>query len=236
MIAVPPPTSDTNLEIIAYGPNVDGYLLPEAPWAAFRAGRVNPVSGFITGVNRDEATLFTINKKIESPADFESAVRAIVPAHVDEVLAMYPAPSAAHATLKDAYNAFITDTAFACPTRAQARILAGRGVPTYLYLFDRLGSRKGPLDLGVHHGAELPFVFGNFTASAGATDADRAFSDTLMGYWTRFAASGDPGGTLAWPPLSASNEVYLQLGEPLRTATGLRASTCDQIDSWFDGE
>lgn len=235
-IAVPPPASETSLEIIAYGPNVDGYVLPEAPWAAFRAGRINPVSGFITGLNRDEATLFTINRTIDTPAEFEAAVRAIVPEHVEEVLTMYPAPSAAHATLKDAYDAFITDTTFACPTRAQARILTAQGVPTYLYLFDRMGPRKGALDLGVHHGSELPFVFGNFTAASGATDADRAFSDTLIGYWTRFATSGDPGGTPAWPPLSSSNDVYLELGEPLQTATGLRASTCDVIDSWYGGE
>jgi hypothetical protein len=60
-------------------------------------------------VNRDEATLFTRARTIETEADYEAAVTQM-PTHVTDALAMYPAAS--YPTVKDAYNALLTDLIF----------------------------------------------------------------------------------------------------------------------------
>jgi para-nitrobenzyl esterase len=213
-------------------PNIDGYVLPEAPAAAFAAGRINPLDGFLAGTNRDEATLFTAQTMIASEADYEAAVNRLLPSHADDALALYPAAS--YATPKDAYNTLITDVLFVCPTRAQLRAMADRGTAAYMYQLTRTTPFGVLSGLGVYHGSELPFVFGNLTARSGMTAADRAFSSQLIGYWTRFATSGAPGGTgaAAWPAYTQASDAHLVLGAPITTGSGLRAATCDVIATW----
>ena len=51
----------------------------------------------------------------------------------------------------------------------------------------------------------------------------------MLGYFTRFAASGDPNGDAAvvWPAYDAATDPYLELGDPVRAGTKLRESHCD---------
>jgi para-nitrobenzyl esterase len=213
-------------------PNIDGYVLAEPPAVAFAAGRTNPLAGFLGGINRDEATLFTRTLTIDTQAQYEAQVTALVPDHASEAIALYD--PASYPTFKDAYNALLTDVVFACQTRAQTRQLASRGTATYLYLMTRptvFGTATG---LGVYHGSELEFVFGNLSARSGTSNAARAFSAQLMGYWTRFAATGSPSGASAtpWPSRTASVDAYLELGEPTQAGVGFHATTCDAIEQW----
>ena len=57
--------------------------------------------------------------------------------------------------------------------------------------------------MGAFHGLELPFVFGNLELKHSALGMlmppkelpdSRRLSDTMMGYWSNFARSGDPNG------------------------------------------
>jgi carboxylesterase type B len=64
---------------------------------------------------------------------------------------------------------------------------------------------------GASHYAELWYVFGHLDpAVADWTAADRRLADQIAGYWTRFAATGDPNGPglpawpRAWPVLTES--------------------------------
>jgi para-nitrobenzyl esterase len=213
-------------------PNIDGYVLPEPPAVALAAGRINPIDSFLGGTNRDEATLFTSMTTIDGEPAYEAAVRRLLPNHADDALALYPVAS--YPTPKDAYNALITDVLFVCPTRAQLRALAAHGSSTYLYQFTRETAFGVVSKLGVYHGSELPFVFGNLSARSGMAAVDRAFSDQLIGYWTRFAAGGDPGGVGAttWPSYSAASDAHLELGTPVAAKAGLHAATCDVIATW----
>jgi len=65
------------------------------------------------------------------------------------------------------------------------------------------------------------------------TDADRAFSAQILGYWTRFAATADPdgGGAVTWPRRTSEADTYLELGEPIRSSAGLDAAHCDAIEA-----
>jgi para-nitrobenzyl esterase len=222
---------------LTLAPNIDGYVLAEPPAQAYAAGRINAIDGAVGGVNQDEATLFTRTAPVETEAEYAAAVMRLVPDHATEALALYPA--SAYPTPRDAYNALITDVVFTCPTRGQLRAIAARGATAYLYQLTRptgFGTLSG---LGVYHGSELPFVFGNLTVRSGMSAADRAFAGQVMGYWTRFAATGDPDGAGAteWPPHTAPatgdpGDAYLALGERIDAAIGLRQQTCDAIATW----
>ena len=71
------------------------------------------------------------------------------------------------------------------------------------------------------HSTELFFLFHYFHAQHGEqgewTPADEEASDTMEGYWTNFAKTGDPnkpeaGESLVhWPQFTAEREGYLQL-------------------------
>jgi len=218
-----------SLNGVSLQPNIDGYVLPEAPSAALAAGRVNPLDGMIGGTNQDEATLFTRALVIDTEAQYEVAVTRLLPSFAADALALYPA--AAFPTPKDAYNTLFTDVIFVCPIRGQLRGIAARGTSAYLYQLTR-PTRSD--ELGVYHGSELPFVFGNLSLSSGMSAADRAFSNQVIGYWTRFAATGDPNGASAtpWAPHTAASDAYLDLGAQITAATGLRRETCDAIAQW----
>jgi para-nitrobenzyl esterase len=232
VIAAAPGSEDVVSGGAHLAPNIDGYVLPEPPAVAFAAARINPVDGLLIGTNHDEATLFTRMTTIETEAQYEAAVTALIPVHATEALALYPAAS--YPTIKDAYDALITDLVFVCPTRAELRALAGRGVASYQYELTRstvFGTASG---LGVYHGSELPFVFGNLSVRSGMSATDRAFASQLIGYWTRFAAAGDPNGGAApsWPPYTIASEAYLDLAQLPQAGAALHRDRCEAMQQW----
>jgi para-nitrobenzyl esterase len=213
-------------------PNIDGYVLPEPPAQAFAAGRINRIDSYLGGTNLDEATLFSAMKTLTTEADYEAAITALVPTHASDAIALYD--PANYPSFKDAYNAALTDLVFVCPTRVQARRLIDVGTTAYAYELTWLTALGTAAHLGVYHGSELPFVFGNLTVRSGMSAADRAFSNQVIGAWTRFAATGDPNGgsAPAWPPYAATTAPYLDLGDPLQAKTGLHHATCDVVEQW----
>jgi para-nitrobenzyl esterase len=78
----------------------------------------------------------------------------------------------------------------------QHRLLARR-VPVYAYEF---ADRQAPMYLpfppefppGAFHAAEVPDVFSDSEFLAASSPAQRLLSEQLIGYWTRFAHTGDP--------------------------------------------
>jgi para-nitrobenzyl esterase len=112
---------------------------------------------------------------------------------------------------------------------------AGSGAqPTaaYLYQFTRV-----PMDnpLGAFHGIEIPYVFGTmelFTGLGPIEQTDRDLSEAIMGYWTRFAATGDPNGqgSPEWPRYDPASDEHLELGDTIRPASGLYEEACALVD------
>jgi para-nitrobenzyl esterase len=92
------------------------------------------------------------------------------------------------------------------------------------------------------HSAELYFVFGNFSlidpAFANAvnympTAAEVTFISDMMGYWTRFAATGDPNGSGAtsWPAYDASTDSMLELDDTMIAINGYHNTQCDYLST-----
>jgi len=154
-----------------------------------------------------------------------------------------------------ALAAVATDTIFRCPGKAEAAKLAAF-TTTYLYQFEYqdghsqlevalpfIGADLPSYDLGAFHSAEIPYVFGydpvleiNFADFSTtlqewqpATD-DEAFWLEVLGYFSRFAATGEPSATggLQWPAYDAVADQHLILD----TTVSIGSNAADKCEFW----
>jgi len=63
------------------------------------------------------------------------------------------------------------------------------------------------------------------------TPAELTFSQALMSYWTRFAATGNPNGAggFAWPPYDPTTDSMLQLDDMFVQINGYHNPQCDYL-------
>ncbi|WP_327256821.1 carboxylesterase/lipase family protein [Streptomyces sp. NBC_01244] len=183
-------------------------LLPTEPRRALERGEFHRVP-VVQGSTRDEMRIFLGQTlpahPVADPQAYRSRLRAAFGARAGLVEAAYPVT--AHPTPALAFAAVLTDASFVCPQLRDSRALA-RHVPTYDYVFD---DRRAPdftglppvagFPYGASHGSELPYLF-DTGLPMGA--AQRVLAERMSGYWTRFAATGDPNapGTGPWWPRS----------------------------------
>jgi len=140
----------------------------------------------------------------------------------------------AFASADDALTQVTSDAGFTCATRYTARLLANAGRSVRLYRFDQEPARVVLPGLGVFHGAELMFVFGTTHPLLGNSSSAPELGPAMRGYWARFAASGDPGGTPAWPAWSPTTDERLHLAATIDTETAYLDATCDFWDTIYE--
>jgi para-nitrobenzyl esterase len=181
-----------------FGPDVDGTLLTASPIDVLSSGGANRVP-LVVGSNGDETD--AIAPRIPSADQYAAMVRRVFPQVAGLLLAQYPASS--YATPRQAWVALTSDAQFICPARTIARsAAAGLQQPVYRYLFSHAFDSGRGRALGAWHGLELLWVFGHVDANGyRPSAAEQALSDAMIGYWSRFAATGDPNGAgaVAWP-------------------------------------
>jgi para-nitrobenzyl esterase len=218
---------------LSFGPNIDGSVIPAPPMQLLATKPSNDVP-YMTGANGDEATLFNNALMINTVTDYENLVRAINPLLADELLKIYPA--SAFPTPKDAYNALIGDALFVCPARWSTQLVAARK-PAFLYHFTHVTDFGKMYKLGSFHASELWFVFGNFALPIPGNAEEKAISDAMGGYWTRFAKTGDPNGDSAvtWPKYTVAEDKHLVITTPIAAATGLAKARCDALQKLSGG-
>ena len=126
------------------------------------------------------------------------------------------------------------------PTRAFARLVSAHGVPTYLYMFSRVGDDSVNRKRGAYHSAEITFVFGRphpIQPSAGSTPYDSTMAEAMSDYWVAFAAGGNPNGPPAagkwprWPRYDQATDALLELGPEIRARTKVRRAVYDSLDA-----
>jgi para-nitrobenzyl esterase len=210
-----------------YGPVIDGYVLPDAPLRLIQAGAHNHLP-FAIGANADETSRDT--PPIASEEQYRAALQRMFGAAVaPAVAAAYPPTD--YGGPRQALIAATSDVRFICQARTAARaVAASQAEPVYRYFYTQ--ALRGPLAAsGAFHGLELAFVFGTLGAGGGymPNDAERALSDAMVGYWSRFAATGDPNGdgAVAWPAYDVAADPYLRLGTPIAAGEGVRTAQCD---------
>ena len=186
----------------------------------------------IAGTNRDEGTLFSVGFDPATHGASERRIARFVTAGAD------PAPylNALTATYPDAEPKEIHERIWGDMFRKAAIDSTERataaGPGGWLYRFDLPASAQWQgLDLGMPHGAEIPFTFNRFnSAHPGGVmfhdpndpvvrDLAQRWSDTIIA----FARTGDPNGAGLpyWPRYGDGNRHTLVLDEAPRVEVDL---------------
>ncbi len=213
---------------LPWRPVADGYVLADLPTVLWAAGKEMSVP-LLLGTNADEGNAF-LSEFPSTVSTYTSTMDSIFDSFAPQALALYPVKS--DADVKPTFSRVLTEVGFAGTARFVARGLSGSAAGSskvYLYQFTHV-----PLNnpLGAFHAVEIPYVFGNISLFAGAGPVDQQLSAAIMGYWTRFAAAGDPngGGSTIWPAYSSATDQNLQLGDSISVGSGLYKQACDLAD------
>lgn len=222
--------ADEGLFGAGWAPVLDpaGDVLPEDPTLVLSEGRGNP-GEVLLGTNKAEWRLFTllsIAPAVRTEEEFDAAITNLVGADaVDAVRAQYPLPEGGTGNdINDVSIRMITDATFRCPTRTYARLRSASGGTVYLYSFD-IGDAM--------HAAELSYVFGNLNSFLAGVGWSPELSDEVQGYWTRFAATGDPNGDDAvdWPVYETASDAHIVFDTTVTASSGLAEANCDFWDT-----
>lgn len=167
----------------AFGPTVDGRLLPRDPISAFARGEAADIPLMI-GFNSGEDSLLNYGGGLER---FGKLVRP------NRTLArLYPEAKGEREGL---IRLGFRDFAFGAPARWIAR--RPRRSPTWLYGFTHVETARRPEMTRAGHGAEIFHVFETLDqrpdSPPPADDADRAVAAALHARWVAFAHKGSPG-------------------------------------------
>ena len=228
-------------------PFVDGTLLTKTPSEAFASGEFNQVP-VISGGNHDEWRIFVAGQydfaghPLVTMADYDSAVLALWGTPLNFfVEALYPLSN--YGGIPGiALGASGTDGIFACPERNSVRSLS-RFVTTYAYEFNDenapdLFDPMATFLLGAYHGAEVQYLFDFNQRFAGFnpfTPGQQSLSAAMVGYWTQFAATGNPNsnGAPTWPTYTSGTDQFQSLVPPAPVTEPTGAFDADHFCSFF---
>lgn len=206
----------------AYGPIVDGFVMPESPGPAIAAGRAAPVP-LLIGVTDDETT--TLVPADSLPADasgYEAAIRALFPAYGEQLLQQYPA--AAYPTPAHAFQDLLDDRWFACSARRAAADHAAQGHPAYHYALTEVLPDM-PL-LESFHSLDVLLLF---ASRPQAQTSELLLAERMRSAWVDFAYGREPGLSerLLWPRYQADSRLSLELnGDSRELLNDYRGEQC----------
>ncbi len=211
---------------LAFGPVIDGEILPEEPIAAIEAGRAADIPVML-GSNRDEVkqfVAFSHRDEIDDEALVDAAARALPnapKAQIPRLISLYRnsrmAKNLPHTNL-DLQDAIETDARTRYNAIRFAESQAARQPNTFLYLFTHESpARRGAL--GACHSLEMPFVFGTLDAPtqdkfAGTGPEVERLSANMMDAWILFARNGNPSheGIGDWPGYNPNTRPTMVFG------------------------
>ncbi|XP_029030429.1 neuroligin-2b isoform X1 [Betta splendens] len=198
---------------IAFGPVVDGDVVPDDPEALMQQGEFLNYD-ILLGVNQGEGLKFVDDSEGEdgiSAASFDYTISNFV----DNLYGYTDVKDILRETIKFMYTdwadrdnsdmrrktllALFTDHQWVAPAVATAKLHAEFQSPVYFYTFHHHCQTEARPDWAdAAHGDEIPYVFG--IPMVGATDLfpcnfsknDVMLSAVVMTYWTNFAKTGDP--------------------------------------------
>ena len=238
-------------------PFVDGKILKRSPTAAFASGQFNRVPVISGGNHDEYRLFVAeqydaTGHPLVTEADYQAAVGTLWggfgATFVTEIfsvvypLANYPIvpsiPGDPSPSPGIALGASGTDGIFACPERNGVALLSA-WVPTYAYefndedaylVFSEFPSPPFPpitFPLGTAHFTEVPYLFDVFSTPSNFTPEQQQLSESMISYWTRFAATGNPNsaGQPVWARYSSATDEFQSLVPPTPT-----------VEATFDSE
>ncbi|PIL26547.1 hypothetical protein GSI_12305 [Ganoderma sinense ZZ0214-1] len=213
-------------------------LIPDLPSTQLAAGGI-PKIPFIAGTVLDEGTAFVpqqlasitdlFNFVLDAVSPYPQTLTTPVQEDVVALLGLYSGDpdsdldGSPFGTGNETFGAgaqyklaaaMFGDMAFQAPRRAWMQAAAAAGVPAYGYLFADQNAAAADPSLGVHHGAEVPYVY-EFSYVGAANPDSGLVARAMVDYWVSFVASGTPndGKGLArtvWPQYESDNQVPIQ--------------------------
>ena len=214
--------SEKNVEVMNYlysGGTVDGWVLPEQPAVIFSKGRQAKIP-VLLGSNVDEGTVTMGALGEPTLANYRALLKTKFDDHADEVFRSYPANN--DSEVRASYLRLTADYQRGQAVRSLARDAVLTGQRAYLYYFSYppkgAYAREG---LGTFHGLDLSFMAGGFFRLGRWGEPDREdleLVETMTGYWTQFAATGDPNrpGLPTWPRYDSTKDLALELGRVIK--------------------
>ncbi|HVN21942.1 MAG TPA: carboxylesterase/lipase family protein [Dongiaceae bacterium] len=212
-----------------FGPDIDGYFLPESVSAIFAAGKQNDVA-MIAGWNRDEGSFeIAFAQRKPTAESFKATAQKDFGDKADEFLKLYPTDTPEH--VQRSAQDYAGDKFIALSTWdwIEAQTKTGKQ-PVYRYRFDMAPFSNDPNAprMGAYHSAEIEYVFGQLESKTDVIwrESDHKVSDVMQRYWSNFAKTGNPNGAGLpnWPPYNAADgwPVMILSAEPAAQKDNLR--------------
>ncbi|ETS78719.1 hypothetical protein PFICI_08572 [Pestalotiopsis fici W106-1] len=244
---------------------IDDDFIMESGTKQLREGNFVKVP-YMIGANADEGTSFSTKGAVNTTADFLKLLASwgLDNSTVTSLAALYPdipeigipktmvgRPPAGYGEQYKRAAAYGGDINIHAPRRLANQIWAEYNVTSYSYLFDVVTTVAGP-NVGVPHGAEVPFVFNNLLGTGydnstnvflNGPETFKQLAATMSRMWVSFVTRLDPNysGTANayWPEYAASyaqnlifdvnmtSQVYSQLDTYRAEAIAYIGATLD---------
>ncbi len=216
---------------------ITGTVLPDEPGIVFARGEQHDVP-YITGGNSFEGTIFRAFQL--APDDYFAALDE----HEQQARSLYGADGAPGDDGTDDAERIAAATLFGDQRYViSARYLADQmktvSSPARTYYFAFVPEAQRDTFPGAPHGSEVAYVFGD----TGDPETERypgpdgaSLGDAMAGYWTRFAATGDPNGAGApeWPEYDGESDTWMVLDAPApEAAPGVLKDKLDLLEAVY---
>lgn len=215
---------------------LDGWLLTETPFDAFRAGRHNHMPLVIGTTAEEYALLFdTVLPDPVPPARYMTWMQELF-GPVVASLAVPAYPPTEYGSEREGLIAAHGDAVHHCSVRAVAGAAASNQTESvYRYVFGHTYSDLRFARYRAAHGFDLPYALGN-AASIAQTSEELALAARLRSAFARFAKTGNPDATgeANWPQFQTASDRYAVVNTTWSTLTGFRDTQCDFWDrTWM---
>ena len=229
---------------------VDGWMLPESPYAAFASERATAVPTLVGSAANEGNGLFPLNDKLSEEQLRDRLTRSFGADGTTRILEAYSTDLAVSPGM--AAREIGTDQFMAWAMRRWADFAVARDQPTWLYFLSYVGPAfriyqpdnpvldlpGGDRSAGAYHSSDLAFVFNNIgeVGSSGVSwnDDDHRLAQTISQYWVNFATSGNPNGPGLphWSPYSTASRATMELATTPSTTAGVRTEKLDLFDAY----
>jgi para-nitrobenzyl esterase len=218
---------DKTLNFFAGG-TVDGWVLKEQPAVTFSAGRQTRIP-VIVGSTADEGARAALDPS--TVENYRTWLGEWFGESADQVFSIYPART--DYDVRTTFIALHNDFQRGHAARALARNVTASGQRAYLYYF----SYTGPLGRAFHT-IDTAFVGGgHFPRSRWGkpSEDDWNLAGIVSGYWTQFAATGDPNRADLpdWPAYDLTTDRCLDIGRKILIRPTPNAERFDVFERWL---
>lgn len=149
-----------------------------------------------------------VTKAVTEQLDFHSGNKPLLIGTNKDEAAIFVPTTGEWTEQNEAMKIQMTEGIFRQPTLAFANGAAQKNT-VYMYRFDFAPQIAKMTHKGAFHSAEMPYVFGNLNCPMagiikGSEVEAKKVSDEMVGVWTKFAHTGNPG----WAPINENGGAY----------------------------